>query len=1121
MLKRSPAPWIGLALAGLGYFLLARFGMALFALQPSNITLLWLPSGLALVICLHWGRPALAVIALASFCANLAGMTTANPWATVLHTGVAAAADTLVGYLTARQYRLHLPGGLQWPGDLLTFVLQVCLLPTLICGFILGGNLLLGGYLPASKVLDTIGMLVLADSLGILLVFPLYLHGSQNPPHRQQNPQGQAGSLPGLPLRERKYFLGGSLLLTALLFTLPTPYSGLLFLVLPLLLLLALYLRPLGVHALTVLVVIVVVATTAQGWGPLVQGSANQTSFYLAAFAYALVFGVLLTLLQNHDIAERTQLSADLAQKKEWLLEAQRIAHVGHWRLDLQTGVLTWSDEIFRIFDIAPDQFEATFAAFLARVHPEDRCAVTEAYEASVKNRQPYTITHRLLLPDGRLKHVQEAGETTYGPDGQPLFSLGTVQDITERTQAEHQLRQAASVFSAAREGISIADPHGTILDVNEAFTRITGYTREEVIGRNSNLLSSGLHGQDFYAAMWRDLKQHGNWSGEIWNRRKTGEIYAELITISAICNEAGETLRFVALFSDITAIKEHARQLEHIAHYDALTDLPNRVLLADRLNQAMVQSQRRQQVLAVVYLDLDGFKAINDTHGHQTGDRLLTRLAGYMKQALREGDTLARLGGDEFVAVLLDLPNAEAALPLMDRLLAAAHQPVYEEGHTLLVSASLGISFYPQAEAVDADQLLRQADQAMYQAKLAGRNQYHIFDADHDRTVRGHHETLVRIRQGLQQNEFVLHYQPKVNMRTGTVIGAEALIRWQHPERGLLAPGTFLPMLENQALAIELDQWVLDTALCQLDTWHRMGCALPVSINIGGLQLQQANFVSHLQHRLAAHPLVQAGDLELEVLESSALDDVAQVSSVIRACHALGVAFALDDFGTGYSSLTYLKRLPASVLKIDQSFVRDMLVDPDDLAILQGVLGLALAFRRTAIAEGVETVAHGELLLRLGCELAQGHAIARPMPAAQLPDWMARWHPPASWQNQPKISRDDLPVLFAAVEHRAWLARFESHLRHDTELPPLDCHACRLGQWLTHEGADRYGQRPVFREIDTLHREIHQQATRLVHLKAQARMAEALADLAPLHVLRDRLLEHLDTLSLAHTEAV
>jgi diguanylate cyclase (GGDEF)-like protein/PAS domain S-box-containing protein len=607
-----------------------------------------------------------------------------------------------------------------------------------------------------------------------------------------------------------------------------------------------------------------------------------------------------------------------------------------------------------------------------------------------------------VLHPNEKVLYLKANAVVMRDAEGTATRMLGINADITGGKLAEAKLQLAASVFGHAREGIVITDAQGTILDVNDAFTRITGYGREDAIGQNPRILSSGRQNKAFYEAMWNSLIEQGHWSGEIWNRRKNGEVYAELLTISAVRDEQGKTQQYVALFSDITSIKEHQRQLEHIAHFDALTNLPNRLLLADRLQQAMAQAQRRGQQLAVAYLDLDGFKNVNDHHGHDVGDKLLIHLASAMKDTLREGDTLARLGGDEFVAVLIDLDGIESCVPMLTRLLKAAASPVQIGDAVLTGSASIGVTFYPQTNDMEADQLLRQADQAMYQAKLAGKNRYHVFDSAHDSSLRVHHESLERIRIALENCEFVLHYQPKVNMQSGKVIGAEALIRWQHPEKGMLAPATFLPVIEDHPLAVEVGGWVIDTALTQIEVWHSAGLDLAVSVNVGAHQLQQGDFVRRLLAIFAKHPQVNPTSLELEVLETSALADMEQVSQVIEACHQMGVKFALDDFGTGYSSLTYLKRLRVAVLKIDQSFVRDMLDDPDDLAILEGVIGLAAAFKREVIAEGVETVAHGTALLHLGCELAQGYGIARPMPADQLPAWVTSWQPDNAWSELP-----------------------------------------------------------------------------------------------------------------------
>lgn len=822
------------------------------------------------------------------------------------------------------------------------------------------------------------------------------------------------------------------------------------------------------------------------------------------------------------DFTLRMQTEEALQESERFLLDSQSVAGLGSYSLDIATG--TWkSSSVFDSLFGIDTSFPHTVEGWEALLHPDDRQMMSSYFRDEVLGRcQPFDKSYRIRRhADGVTRWVHGLGRLEVDAAGHPVKMIGTIQDVTERKAAEEQLQLAANVFTHALEGIMITTTDATIIDVNAAFTRITGYRREEVLGQSPRMLRSGRQTTEFYAAMWRELLEKGHWYGEIWNRRKNGDVYAQMQTISSVRDGRGAVSNYVAVFTDITALKEHERQLEHIAHYDALTTLPNRVLLADRLQQAMSQAQRRAQSLAVAYLDLDGFKLVNDRHGHEVGDQLLITIAARMKQTLREGDTLARLGGDEFVAVLLDLADVAASVPMLTRLLDATSQPFQIGDLVLQVTASIGVTFYPQTEEVDADQLLRQADQAMYQAKLAGKSRYHVFDAEQDRSVRGHHESLEGIRAALEENQFVLHYQPKVNMRSGKVIGAEALIRWQHPQRGLLPPAVFLPVIEDHPLAVRLGEWVIDTALRQMEQWQSAGFDIPVSVNVGARQLQQPDFVKCLQEILARHPTIKPGNLELEVLETSALEDMVQVSGIIEKCRELGVSFALDDFGTGYSSLTYLKRLPVTLLKIDQSFVHDMLEDPDDLAILEGVIGLSAAFRRQAIAEGVETDEHGIMLLQLGCELAQGFGIARPMPAAELPAWTVSWRPDPAWLGLQSVSRNDLPLLFASVEHRAWIAAVESYVRSEREVvPPMNMLHCHFGAWLRTDGAARFEGNDVFARMVALHQDVHELASTLCDLHSYRRTDEALARLYELHQLKDALLECLHVLMRENRQA-
>jgi len=571
--------------------------------------------------------------------------------------------------------------------------------------------------------------------------------------------------------------------------------------------------------------------------------------------------------------------------------------------------------------------------------------------------------------------------------------------DITARKAAEAQHQLTANMFSSANDGILITDALGLIVDVNAAFSRISGYSREEVIGQSPTIFRSSQRGPKIFDALQHALNETGHYHGEAWSRRKDGEAYAGLLTVNVVRDKNGKVQNYVAVFADVTALRAKQEQLEHVAHFDSLTNLPNRILLADRLQHAIALSQRHQQPLAVLYLDLDHFKEINEKYGHELGDKLLISLSNRMKDALRDVDTLARIGGDEFVAVVLDVRGPESCCQLAERILKACTDPISIDGQLLHVTASIGVTIYPQDEA-DAEQLIRHADRAMFEAKQAGKNRFFLFDSTYEAEAKIRSALLTEINDAFKSREFILHYQPKVNMRTGAVIGAEALIRWAHPQRGILAPITFLPIIENHHLSEDVGRWVLASVLEQMDAWLRRGLRLSVSVNIGARQLQHPEFKAHLKQLFLRFPKIAPGDLELEILETSSLNDIQAVATVMHDCRDLGVRFAVDDFGTGYSSLTYLRRLPAETLKIDQSFVSNMLDDRGDLAIVQGVIGLAAAFSRRVIAEGVETVAIGERLLDLGCELAQGYGIARPMPGDQMTRWLSNWLPFPSWTN-------------------------------------------------------------------------------------------------------------------------
>jgi len=555
------------------------------------------------------------------------------------------------------------------------------------------------------------------------------------------------------------------------------------------------------------------------------------------------------------------------------------------------------------------------------------------------------------------------------------------------------------NLYDLAPVGYFTLSAEGVIVRSNLTAAALLGVNRDKLLKQN---ISSFIFKEDqdiFYLFRKKTFNSDSQHNCELRMIHADGSsLWIYLTATSMVDNH--NIARFRLVLSDISRMKEYQSKLEHIAFHDELTKLPNRTLLADRLHQLMTHASRYHQPLAIIYLDLDGFKGINDAHGHDVGDQFLIRISEYMKAIMREGDTLARIGGDEFAVVLPDLASIKESIPMLDRLLYAASKEVHIDELVLNVSASLGITFYPQSEAVDADQLLRQADYAMYQAKLAGKNRYFVFDTAQNGIIRELYEIIAGIQKGLDAHEFILYYQPKVNMRTGEIIGTEALIRWQHPQKGIMNPLDFLPDIEDHPLIVEIGEWVIDTVLTQMAEWKTKGFDFPVSVNISARQLQQSDFIERLREILSRHPNVSPSSLEFEVLETSKLEDLLRTSDIIKECSTLGILFALDDFGTGYSSLTYLKHLPVSVLKIDQSFIRGMLNNPDDLSILKGVIGLASAFHREIIAEGVETIEHGKILMELGCDLAQGYAISPPMPSDQVLNWSHTWEANPAWRD-------------------------------------------------------------------------------------------------------------------------
>ncbi|MGR9043928.1 MAG: EAL domain-containing protein [Gammaproteobacteria bacterium] len=718
----------------------------------------------------------------------------------------------------------------------------------------------------------------------------------------------------------------------------------------------------------------------------------------------------------------------------------------------------------------------------------EDRQAFIEMNQHVLRQKEAATLEYRIEGLKGTLRHMETHAVPFQDHMTGEYTVLSVTRDVSERKQNQEQLLLASRVFSEAREGITITDSNGTIIDVNPTFCEITGYSREEAIGRSSNILKSHKQGPEFYKAMWKNLTELGHWQGEIWNRKKSGELYAELLTISALRDATGKTINYIGLFSDITQSKHQQKTLELMAHYDPLTQLPNRVLFADRFAQAIAHSKRTGSLLAICYLDLDGFKQVNDTWGHEAGDQLLIEVAQCIKSLVREDDTVSRLGGDEFSLLLEDLESLEQCQEVLSRIHRALTEPFLIKKESVSIAASSGVTIFPQ-DNEQPDILLRHADQAMYQAKLEGRNRFKLYDPEHDQRTQNQRQQVNLLEQSLIQQEFCLHYQPKINIKTGAVIGAEALIRWNHPERGLLLPAEFLSTIEGTALEITFGNWVIREALNQLKIWQDQGLALQISINISPNHLQNKSFVKDLENTLALYPTIDSRSLELEVLETSALEDLISVGQTLQECyHRLGIPLALDDFGTGYSSLTHLRHLSVNAIKIDQTFVRDMIDDPDDLAIVEGIIGLTRAFKREVIAEGVETMEHGIILLNLGCCIAQGYGIARPMPADKLERWVKSYRPYQTWMEQGcnPLTAIQAQVQLLKIQLSYWIKRIDFCLlcgpNDKPHWPIMNPKNCHMGKWLIRAQEDKLVPKDLLAELEQKHQKQHRIGNKLMY---------------------------------------
>ena len=686
-------------------------------------------------------------------------------------------------------------------------------------------------------------------------------------------------------------------------------------------------------------------------------------------------------VLSGIDISALKQQEQELRHSDARFRQAERAAQLGSWELDHASGESAWSAEMFRLVGRDPAA-GASEEALLQAVLPEDRPRVAEARAHALQAQQPCDVEFRIRTESGSERWLHLRSATVCAPDGRPLRSVGAVQDITARREAEHEMRLAASVFENSLNAILITDANGRIRKVNRAFVSITGFTAPEVFGCTPALLKSGQHEPEFFEQLWATLLADARWEGELINRCKDGRLISVWESITAVRDPSGAVDYYIGIFSDISEQKASAQRIHQLAYFDVLTGLPNRALLLDRCEQALARAARTGQRLAVMFLDLDRFKHINDSLGHPVGDALLQAVARRLRDTLREPDTIARLGGDEFVVLAESLGTPADAEVVARRIVEAFHEPYPLDEHTLSVGTTVGISLYPDHGA-DVTSLFKYADLALYRAKESGRGDFRFFEARFNEAAHHRMKLESELRLALERGQFELHYQPIYHLADGRLAGCEALLRWQHPELGSVSPALFIPVAEDTGLIVPIGAWVLQQACAQARRWLDAGLALDfMAVNLSGVQIRRDDLTGSVQAALAASGLPPER-LELEISEAYVMRHAERDLRQLRHLRELGISLAVDDFGTGQSSLAHLRRLPVGKLKVDRSFMADIDRDPAGATVTRAVIGLGHGLGLTVVAEGVETEAQERFLRAQGCDQVQGFRYSRPLPAA------------------------------------------------------------------------------------------------------------------------------------------
>jgi diguanylate cyclase (GGDEF)-like protein/PAS domain S-box-containing protein len=958
------------------YYLSARSGLAAGSL-PGNVAPVWPSAGFALAVLLRRGRGLWPGVALGALAVN--GFGGSVPLVSAV--GMAAG-NTLVAVGAASVLgRMGFRPALDRTRDVAAVVVAAALGSA--AGATVGTlSLRLGGLLPAAGYWAAWRTWWLGDGVGVLVVTPALLAGF---------------GLPGRgPVRPRLELAGFVLVVavTSLRVVGPVGYP---YLALPLVAWGAVRFGLPGATLATLVTAVAMATRAGLGHGPFAASTTEllRLDAFLAMMAFSgLVVATVVAERNgaaarleaaNRGLEDRVrQRTAALDADRERLAEAQRIAGIGSWDLDLHSETVIWSDELYRIFGVDPATFEPTFHALLWLVDPADRAMVSAGVEAALARRQPFLFDYRVPQADGRVRWVRARGQLIADEAGEVVGMRGTCQDITDRKQAEEQFRE---LLEAAPDAMVITGEDGTIVLVNRAAERLFLRRRDELVGQPVEVLvperfrhPHRLHRADYAAAAEGRAMGRGR---ELMALRGDGTEFPVEVNLSPLRTEHGTLVS--AGIRDLTERKEAEAALTHHALHDPLTGLPNRSLLLDRIEVALARSARVGKAVAVLFLDLDRFKLINDSRGHRAGDVVLRAVAERLRAAVRPSDTVGRLGGDEFVVVCEDAVAVWEATVLGERLLRTLEEPFDVEGGEVFVTVSVGIAIAEQT--VSAEELLRDADVAMYQAKQRGRARCEFFDEPMRTEAARRLETATALHRALDRDEFETWYQPMVDLASGAIVGVEALVRWNDPERGLVPPAAFIPLAEEQGLIVPVGARVLDAACRQWARWRAEFPArdpLILNVNISARQLHRPEFLESIRSVLLRHG-VDPGALCLELTESVLIDDVEAQRHTLAALRELGVGLAIDDFGTGYSSLTYLKRLPVNGIKIDQTFVAGLGRETFDSAIIESVIALAHAVGLRVTAEGVHTIEQLRRLRALGCDFAQGYYFARPQRAADL----------------------------------------------------------------------------------------------------------------------------------------